>query len=108
MITVEEEKAEKIDSLALPLELRPFKPVFNPVGFLPDAWQKGNALLHDFMPLVLCWKMLCQWAACCLLQWSLRVDDDDAFGHVAVACVCCTGPGFVALALLGVDADACD
>lgn len=31
LITMEEEKAEVIDSRALPLELRPFKSVFNPV-----------------------------------------------------------------------------
>jgi hypothetical protein len=30
LITMEEEKAEVIDSRALPLELRPFKSVFNP------------------------------------------------------------------------------
>ncbi|CAJ1448425.1 unnamed protein product [Effrenium voratum] len=45
LITVEEEKAEKIDSLALPLELRPFKPVFNPVGFLPE--DKEHLLLRE-------------------------------------------------------------
>lgn len=32
LITMEEEKAEVIDSRALPLELRPFKSVFNPVA----------------------------------------------------------------------------
>ena len=29
---MEEEKAEKIDSRAMPLELRPYKAVFNPNG----------------------------------------------------------------------------
>lgn len=36
LITMEEEKAEVIDSRALPLELRPFKSVFNPAGYLPE------------------------------------------------------------------------
>ncbi|CAK9046149.1 unnamed protein product [Durusdinium trenchii] len=36
LITMEEEKAETIDSRALPLELRPFKSVFNPAGYLPE------------------------------------------------------------------------
>lgn len=35
LITMEEEKAETIDSRALPLELRPFKSVFNPA-----PWQR--------------------------------------------------------------------
>ena len=44
LITMEEEKAEVIDSRALPLELRPFKSVFNPVTGQKDRlWSHMGA-----------------------------------------------------------------
>ncbi|CAE7794703.1 OTOF, partial [Symbiodinium sp. KB8] len=36
-ISMEEEKAEKIDSRAMPLELRPYRATYNPKGYLPEV-----------------------------------------------------------------------
>ncbi|CAE7313563.1 Ttll11 [Symbiodinium sp. CCMP2592] len=37
LISMEEEKAEKIDSRAMPLELRPYRATYNPNGYLPEV-----------------------------------------------------------------------